>query len=114
MTATHHTNVHHRKPMPPTYLWQSIAVTILCCLPLGLLAIIFATRVEPRWRDRDYEGALHASKIARNTAFWSFIIGLIFHITIFVYLVFVAGLVAGGILTGVFSGEITWHTIFGN
>jgi hypothetical protein len=95
----HKTVHHHKKPMPPTYLWQSIAVTILCCLPLGILAVIFATRVESRWQNGDYEGALHASKTARNTAFWSFIIGLFVHIAVLIYLVFLAGVLSGGLFS---------------
>jgi hypothetical protein len=103
-TEHHHKTVHHRKkPMPPTYLWQSIAVTILCCLPLGLVAIAFASRVQNRWIKGDYDGAMHSSKIARNTAFWSFIIGLIVHVSLLIYLVFIIGFLSGGILSHYFG-----------
>jgi hypothetical protein len=95
----HKTVHHHRKPMPPTYLWQSIVVTIFCCLPLGILAIIFASRVQSRWIKKDYEGALYSSKIARNIAFWTFVIGIFIHVTSLVYAVIIVGLLSGGILT---------------
>ncbi|MDR0437611.1 MAG: CD225/dispanin family protein [Bacteroidales bacterium] len=100
MTTVHHP---HKKPMPPTYLWQSIVVTIFCCLPLGILAIFFASQVASRWRNHDYDGAMYSSKIARNVAFWSFVIGLIVHIAMLVYFVFVVGLLSGGILTHFFG-----------
>jgi hypothetical protein len=99
----HKTVHHHKKPMPPTYLWQSIAVTVMCCNPLGILAIIFATRVQSRWIKKDYEGAFYASRIARNIAFWTFIIGIFTHIMILIYVVFVIGLLSGGILGHYFS-----------
>ena len=94
---------HHKKPMPPTYLWQSIVVTIVCCLPLGILAIVFAAQVASRWQNGDYEGAMRTSKTARNVAFVSFIVGLIVHITLLVYFVFVVGLLSGGVLSHFFD-----------
>jgi len=101
-THLHKTVHHHKKPMPPTYLWQSLVVTVFCCLPLGIFAVVFAAQVASRWRNGDYEGAMHSSKVARNIAFFSFILGLIIHITILVYFVFIVGLVAGGFLTHLF------------
>ena len=29
----------------PTYLWQSIVCTLLCCMPFGIVAIVFAAQV---------------------------------------------------------------------
>jgi len=82
--------------MPPTYLWQSIVVTIFCCLPIGIFAIIFAAQVATRWRHGDFEAAMYSSRIARNIAFFSFIVGLIVHVTLLVYFAFVVGLLSGG------------------
>ncbi|ETA03612.1 hypothetical protein CcI6DRAFT_00765 [Frankia sp. CcI6] len=49
----------------PTYLWQSIVVTLLCCLPAGVVAIVYATKVQSRQQIGDINGALDASKKAR-------------------------------------------------
>ncbi|MCL2683377.1 MAG: CD225/dispanin family protein [Bacteroidales bacterium] len=103
-THLHKTVHHHKKPMPPTYLWQSVVVTVFCCLPLGIVAIVFAAQVSSRWHGHDYDGAMHSSKVARNIAFFSFVIGLIVHITMLVYFVFVVGLLSGGILSHIFGG----------
>ena len=42
----------------PNYLWQSIIVTLLCCLPLGIPAIIYATKVHTKLLQGDVAGAL--------------------------------------------------------
>ena len=38
---------------PPTYLWQSIVEMLLCCLPLGIPALIFSTKVKPAFASGD-------------------------------------------------------------
>ncbi|WP_462204056.1 CD225/dispanin family protein, partial [Frankia sp. CcWB3] len=42
----------------PTYLWQSIVATLLCCLPAGIVAIVFASQVQGRQQSGDVAGAL--------------------------------------------------------
>ena len=102
-TRLHKKTVDKLKQMPPTYFWQAILVTILCCLPLGIPAIIYAAQVENRWRNGDIDGALRSSKNARNFAFLAFVIGLIVHIIHLVYLVFIVGVLSGGILSHYFG-----------
>jgi len=62
---------------PPTYLWQSIVVLILCCLPLGIPALIFATKVKPAFASGDYTAALEASKKAKMFCLIGLIVGFI-------------------------------------
>jgi uncharacterized membrane protein len=61
----------------PNYLWQSIVVTILCCLPTGIAAIVFATRVDKLATAGDIQGALDASKKARTWTIVSIPLGLL-------------------------------------
>jgi cytochrome c biogenesis protein CcdA len=49
----------------PTYLWQSIVVTLCCCLPLGVVAIIYSAQVNSKLSAGDMTGAVDASKKAR-------------------------------------------------
>jgi len=49
----------------PNYLWQSIVVTLCCCLPLGIVAIVFASQVNDKLRRGDIAGAMAASKNAK-------------------------------------------------
>lgn len=50
----------------PNYLWQSIAATVLCCLPFGVVAIIYAAKVDGLVAKGDIAGAMAASKSART------------------------------------------------
>ena len=56
------------QPKPPNYLALAIITTILCCLPLGIVSIVFSTQVNSKYAAGDYEGALKASKNAK--LFW--------------------------------------------
>ena len=47
------------------YLWQSIVVTILCCWPLGIPAIIYAAKVDGLKARGDIAGAREAAKNAK-------------------------------------------------
>ena len=71
------------QPMPATYLWQAIVVTALCCPPFGIPAIVFAAQVQSRYQSGDIEGALNASKKARNFSIWALITGIIVNIISF-------------------------------
>jgi hypothetical protein len=61
----------------PNYLWQSIVVTVLCCVPAGIAAIVYASRVQGRQRMGDVQGALDASRKARTWCIVSLVAGLI-------------------------------------
>ena len=58
-------------PMPsgpgiPNYLWQSIVVTIFCCWPLGIPAIVYAAKVDGLKARGDIFGAMKASASAKT------------------------------------------------
>ena len=56
------------KYCPETNLVWAILCTVLCCLPLGIVAIIKATSVERLWREgREYE----AQKVADDAKKYS-------------------------------------------
>ena len=61
----------------PTYLAQSILVTLLCCLPLGIPAIVYAAQVNGKIQMGDTEGAMDSSRKAKMWCWWSFGIGII-------------------------------------
>lgn len=58
-------------PPPPNYLAYAILTTILCCMPLGIVSIVFSTQVASKWAAGDVWGAQRASRLARQFAFWS-------------------------------------------
>lgn len=61
---------------PTTWLWQSIVVTILCCLPFGIVGIVKASQVENLWRQGRQLEAERASQAAKTWTLWGFGIGL--------------------------------------
>ena len=69
----------------PNYLWQSIVVTLCCCLPLGIVGIIFATQVNSKLAQGDTAGALEASRKAKLFTLLGLGIGLVFIIISFVF-----------------------------
>lgn len=62
---------------PPNYLAWSIVVTILCCWPLGIPAIIYASRVGKTFAMGDYKAAKRYSNLARNWTIASAVAGLV-------------------------------------
>jgi ABC-type Fe3+ transport system permease subunit len=62
---------------PPNYLVWAILTTVLCCMPFGVVSIIFAAQVNSKWYSGDLEGAKNSSKNARTWAWVSFGFGLV-------------------------------------
>ena len=64
--------------IPPNYLTQAILVTLCCgCVPLGIVAIIQAARVNGLIAQGDYEGARRATESAKMWCIISFVLGLL-------------------------------------
>jgi len=61
---------------PKNWLVESILVTIFCCLPFGVVGIVFASQVNSKYDTGDYEGASKASKEAAKWTKIGFFIGL--------------------------------------
>ena len=65
-------------PMPKTWLVESILVTLLCCLPFGIVGIIKASKVETFYYRGMYEEARRASSDARTFILIGVILGFVF------------------------------------
>lgn len=50
--------------VPKSWLFQSILVTLFCCLPLGIVAMIYSTKVESLY----YAGYVEEAEIASHEA----------------------------------------------
>ena len=61
----------------PNYLVQSIVITLFCCWPVGIAAIMNAAKVNTLLASGDYEGAVQASEAAKKWCWVSFTLGLI-------------------------------------
>ena len=63
-------------PHVPNYLVQAILVTICCCLPAGIVAIVYAAQVNGRVAAGDFADAQRLSNNAKTWCWISFGVGL--------------------------------------
>lgn len=61
---------------PKTWLLESILATLLCCLPFGIVGIVYASKVETRFYAGDLVGAVKASSSAETWTLVSFFFGI--------------------------------------
>ena len=88
-----HTAVPSMGTPPKNWLVESILVTILCCLPLGIVGIINATKVESLWNTGQRDAALKASQEAGKWVKIAFFTGIVV-IGLYILLM-VFGVIAG-------------------
>jgi Interferon-induced transmembrane protein len=62
---------------PDSNLVWGILVTVLCCLPLGIVSIVKASQVSGLWGQGRYEEAQKASADAKKYAIWGAIAGVV-------------------------------------
>ncbi|MGH9871131.1 MAG: CD225/dispanin family protein [Pyrinomonadaceae bacterium] len=80
----------------PNYLIPAILSTIFCCLPLGVVSIIFATQVNSKLQTGDTAGAMEASRKAKMFMFIAVGLGLVSIVCgVVIWIVFI-GLAAAG------------------
>ncbi len=60
----------------PNYLVPAILVTVFCCLPFGIVSIVYAAQVNSKLDAGDVPGAMQASNNARTWMWVSFGVGL--------------------------------------
>lgn len=66
----------HKKPQ--SYLVWSILATLFCCLPFGIVAIVYASKVSNYWDAKNYGAAYKASSKAKLWCILSLIAGAVF------------------------------------
>ena len=92
-----------KKQMPPAnHLIEAILVTIFCCLPFGIVAIIYAAKVEGAFYAGDEDEALRLSQNARKWSIIGLICGLV---AILLYILMM--------ILGV-GGRFTWSDMVGS
>ncbi|MDF7814258.1 CD225/dispanin family protein [Hymenobacter sp. YC55] len=80
---------------PKNWLVESVLVTIFCCLPFGIVAIVNAANVNSRLSVGDYAGAQAASVNAGKWVKYGLIGGVL---QVVIPFVLVAVLGAGGVI----------------
>ncbi|MBW7905398.1 MAG: CD225/dispanin family protein [Phycisphaerae bacterium] len=61
----------------PNYLVPAILTTIFCCLPFGIVSIVYAAQVDSKARTGDVAGAMAASANAKKWAYLSAGFGIV-------------------------------------
>ena len=69
----------------PNYLVPAILTTIFCCVPTGIVSIVYAAKVNGQIANGDVEGAMRSSERAKLWAWVSFGLGIAIY-SIFVIL----------------------------
>lgn len=75
---------------PPNHLVWAILTTIFCCLPLGIVSIVFAAQVNSKWQAGDVRGAQESSEKAKKWAIWAAVIGVVVSVLYLIFFFFVA------------------------
>ncbi|MBZ4652575.1 MAG: putative rane protein [Proteiniphilum sp.] len=76
---------------PNSWLWQSIVATVLCCIPFGIVGIVYAAKVDSNYFNGRYSEAASAARKARMWTIIAFCAGLL-------YMILLAILFATGML----------------
>ena len=84
-------------PVGPNNLVWAILTTLFCCLPLGIVSIVFASKVDGLRAAGDIAGAWEASRKAKTWAIWSALIG---PVLLVIWFVFFGGLAMLGAISG--------------
>lgn len=70
---------------PQSYLWLAILTTILCCLPAGIVSIVYASKVDSNWAMGQYEQAKSNSDKAKM---WGIISAVAAAVVVIAYVAF--------------------------
>lgn len=79
---------------PSNYLAIAILSTLLCCLPFGVISIIYAAQVDGQWNSGQYDKAYQSSRKAKNWAIAAVATSLIVSIIYFIFFSFAAAIAA--------------------
>lgn len=76
---------------PQSYMWLAILSTLLCCLPFGIVSIVYASKVDSEWARGDYEAAQNNSDKAKMWGIIAAAVGFV-----------------GGVIYGLFWQNLFW------
>ena len=80
-------------PKVDTWLWQSIAATLLCCLPLGIVGIVFAAQAQSALNVGNVAEAQAKAATARTFTLISAGVAIVL---LFGWMIFMVGLAGTG------------------
>jgi len=76
---------------PSNNLVLAILSTLFCCLPFGVVSIVFASQVDGKWNSGDHAGAQEAADKAKRWAIISAVVGIVAIVLYIVVVVVIIG-----------------------
>lgn len=76
---------------PANNLVWAILTTVFCCLPAGVVSIVYAAQVNGKWASGDVAGAQKASANAKRWAIISAAVGVVVIVLYVIFAVVLAG-----------------------
>ncbi|MCP4709298.1 MAG: CD225/dispanin family protein [Planctomycetes bacterium] len=73
---------------PPNYLAYAILSTIFCCMPFGIVSIVYAAQVNSYWETGQFERAAELSRKAKIWCWVAFICGIVMNSFWFLFSMF--------------------------
>ena len=70
------------------YLVWSILVTLFCCMPLGIPAIVFAAKIDNCNARGDFAAAAENARKAKNFCIWGAVVSVVFLVFYLVFMTF--------------------------
>lgn len=77
-------NQNNNTGKPQNFLWLAICTTLLCCLPCGIVSIVYASKVDGAWTQGNYVGAKEYSDKAKLWGIISAGVGFLANIIVFI------------------------------
>ena len=77
-------NGQMRPLKPDSYLVWAILSTVCCCLPFGIVSIVYAAKVDGLYRAGQYDEAQRASDDAKKWAIISVVVGSVVSVLYFI------------------------------
>lgn len=71
---------------PDNWLVWSILSTLFCCLPFGVVAIVYSAQVDSQWYRGEHERAINSARKAKNFTIASVICSVVVWIVYFILL----------------------------
>jgi len=62
---------------PSSHLVWGVLTTIFCCLPFGIVSIVYAAQVSQKWAAGDVAGAIDSSQLAKKWAITSAVVAVL-------------------------------------
>jgi len=72
----------------------AILTTIFCCLPFGIVSIVYAAQVNGKWAAGDVAGANASAANAKKWAIVSAVVGIVGAVLYLIFFVVLGGLAA--------------------